>query len=172
MTRAGSFVRAVALLAGGLVASTPLASQAPESRRLKIADTGLPGIDLGRSLIARPDAIGGRERLRDERAARAPYVGGRILVKFRDRDQAEVVPIDPDANPEDMAQRYAARGDVEFAQADYRARLLFRPNDPLFSSQWNLSALRMEQAWDIQRGASSAVVVAVHDTGMAYDTAT
>jgi serine protease len=172
MTRAGSFVRVAALLAGGLVATTPLASQAPESpRRLKISDTGLPGIDLGRSLIASPEAIGGRERLRLERATRAPYVGGRILVKFRDRDEPEVVAIDPDANPEDMAERFAARGDVEFAQPDYRARLLFRPNDPLFSSQWNLSALRMEQAWDIQRGATSSIVVAVLDTGMAYDTA-
>jgi serine protease len=175
MIRAGSFVRAAALLAGALVATTPLASQAPgPPHRLKIADTGLPGIDLGLSLLARPDAIGGRARVRDGDgdARRGPYVEGRILVKFRDRDQADVVPIEASANPEDMARRYAARGDVEFAQPDYRARLYFRPNDPLFASQWNLSALRMEQAWDVQPGASSSVVVAVLDSGMAYDTAT
>jgi serine protease len=173
MTRVGSFVRAAALVAGALVATTPLASQSPEPpRRLKIADTGLPGIDIGRSLLARPEAIGGRSRLREGDAVRSPYAAGRILVKFRDRDHAEPVAIDPAANPEEMAQRFAARGDVEFAQPDYRARLLFRPNDPLFASQWNLSALRMEQTWDINRGASSAVVVAVLDTGMAYDTAT
>ncbi len=101
-----------------------------------------------------------------------PWVSGRILVKFRDGEHAERVAIDPSADPAEAARLYAARGDVEFAQPDYRAHPHFRPNDPLFANQWNLSALRMEQAWDVNPGATSAVVVAVLDTGLAYDTAT
>ncbi|MEO5820621.1 MAG: S8 family serine peptidase [Vicinamibacteraceae bacterium] len=171
--RLPSFLRAAALVAGAVVATAPLASQdASPPRRLKMADTGLPGIDLGLAPSARFEAIGGRERLRAQEARSLPYVAGRVLVKFRNGEHAETVAIDPAADPEATARLYAARGDVEFAQADYRAHYDFRPNDPLFANQWNLSALRMEQAWDVNPGATSSVIVAVLDGGMAYDTAT
>src|SRR5690349_8157187 len=99
--KVGSILRAAALVAGALVATVPLASQdtAPP-RRLKVADTGLPGIDLGLSPLARPEAIGGHVRRRDPEPATAPWVAGRVLVKFRDRDHAEAVAIDPAADPE------------------------------------------------------------------------
>jgi len=170
MTPTGSFVRAAALLGGALLVTAPrLASQDAPPRRLKVSDTGLPAIDLGLSPIARPDAIGGHARLRVG-DAKAPWVAGHILVKFRGGDHAEPVAIDPSADPAEAARLYAGRGDVEFAQPDYRAHLAFHPNDPLFANQWNLtSALDMERAWDVNRGASSDVIVAVLDTGIAYD---
>ena len=43
-----------------------------------------------------------------------------------------------------------------------------RPNDPRYSAQWNLPAIDIERAWDINPGASSSIVVAVLDTGVAY----
>ena len=43
--RVASFLRVTALAAGALVATAPLASQDATPRRLKVADTGLPGID-------------------------------------------------------------------------------------------------------------------------------
>jgi serine protease len=174
MSGVGSFVRAGALAAAALVLAGPrLASQVPDPpRRLKTAATALPAIDLGLSPYgARLTAIGGRQRA-VERAAVRPWVAGRLLVKFRDRDHAEPVAIDPSADPEATARLYAARGDVEFAQPDYRAHYAFHPNDPLFAQQWNLTALQMERAWDVQPGATSAIVVAVLDGGVAYDTVT
>ncbi len=64
-----SFLRAAALVAGALVATAPLASQdASAPPRLKLADVGLPGIDLGLSPSAQFDAIGGHAR-RPARAA-------------------------------------------------------------------------------------------------------
>jgi len=170
--RVASFLRVTALAVGALVATAPLASQDAPPRRLKVADTGLPGIDLGLAPMARLDAIGGRSRLRDREARPAPWVAGRVLVKFRDRGHAEAVAIDPSADAEAAARLYRARGDVEFAQPDYRAHYDFRPNDPLFANQWNLSVLSMERAWDVNPGATSEVIVAVLDGGMAYDTAT
>jgi serine protease len=174
MIRAGSIVHACAVVAAFAVAAGPrLASQEPTApRRLKIADTALPAIDLGLSPVASLQAIGGRLRDRERASADAPWVAGRLVVKFRDRDAAEVVAIRPDADPEEAARLWAARADVEYAQPDYRARAYFRPNDPLFANQWNLSALRMEQAWDINPGASSSVIVAVLDGGVAYNTTT
>src|SRR5262245_55627585 len=99
MTATGSFVRAAAVLAGALLVTAPrLASQDAPPRRLRIADTSLPAIDLGLSPIARPDAIGGHVRIRANDAT-APWVSGHILVKFRGADHAEPVAIDPSANP-------------------------------------------------------------------------
>jgi serine protease len=173
MSRVGSIVRAGALVAAALVLAGPrLATQeASPPRRLKTAAIGLPAIDLGLSPRARLTAIGGRERIVD-RAPQAPWVAGRLVVKFRGQAHAETVAIDPAADPEETARLYTARGDVEFAQADYRAHYAFHPNDPLFANQWNLSALHMERAWDVNPGASSAIIVAVLDGGIAYDTAT
>ena len=45
---------------------------------------------------------------------------------------------------------------------------LFVPNDPLYTAQWNLQTIGMEQAWDINPGGTSSVVVAVLDSGVAY----
>ena len=93
--RVASFLRITALAAGALVATAPLASQDTQPRRLKVSDTGLPGIDLGLAPRARLDAIGGRTRLRDAEAAPGPWIAGRVLVKFRDRDHAEHTDPDP-----------------------------------------------------------------------------
>jgi serine protease len=120
-----------------------------------------------------------------------PYVRGSVIVKFKDsisHDQRitalstvratslpapsyadfDIVSIDPTADPETVARNLSVRPDVEYAQARYRVRPTFVPNDPLYSRQWNFALLDMEQAWDLNLGASSQVVVAVLDTGIAY----
>ena len=43
-----------------------------------------------------------------------------------------------------------------------------RPNDPLYDRQWNFPAIDMERAWDIQPQAGSEIIVAVLDTGVAF----
>jgi serine protease len=65
-----------------------------------------------------------------------------------------------------------ARADVEYAQPRYRNHAMSRPNDTLYSNQWNFPAIDMERAWDIQPGASSEIIVAVLDSGMAFRTVT
>jgi len=42
------------------------------------------------------------------------------------------------------------------------------PNDPLYARQWNFPTIEMERSWDINRGATSSIVVGVLDTGVAY----
>jgi serine protease len=47
----------------------------------------------------------------------------------------------------------------------------FTPNDTYFNQlQWNLKQLGMERTWGIQAGGKRTVVVAVIDTGIAYET--
>ena len=123
--------------------------------------------------------------------ANARYLPGSLIVKFRSgtsqasraallatvdgRSAAtvsnapfDVVNLSDDADPEAVAQRLSAQPDVEYAQARYRVHPLFKPNDPLYSLQWNYPLIDMERAWDINPGASSSVIVAVLDSGMAY----
>ena len=122
------------------------------------------------------------------------YVPGRVIVKLRDNfppallaavaDSVGAVAADPlpyanfriltigdDEDPEPVAARLAQRPEVEYAQAEYRARFHYVPNDPLYASQWNLPAIDMERAWDINPGATSEVIVAVLDSGVAFENA-
>lgn len=55
------------------------------------------------------------------------------------------------------------------AGLNYIAQASATPNDPLYSYQWHMKTIQMEQAWDISKGAKldgSPVVVAVLDTGI------
>jgi serine protease len=74
-------------------------------------------------------------------------------------------------DPETVAARLGTQPDVEYAQARYRVHPMFTPTDPFYSRQWNFPAIDMERAWDINQGASSDVIVAVLDTGIAFRSA-
>jgi subtilisin family serine protease len=180
------------VIAGG---ARPLSGQAPSGRTPgpRISEVASPGIDNGlrEAPSRRIDAAAAAARLRTPRAARS-YLDGSIVVKFRagatpaaraallavvdGRATArpanapfDLVTLDGGADPEAVAQRLSAQPDVEYAQARYLVRpMAFRPNDPLYSLQWNYPLIDMERAWDINPGASSEVIVAVLDTGMAY----
>ena len=80
----------------------------------------------------------------------------------------DIVDIPAGADPESAAAAMRARPDVEYAQPRYRVHAMARPNDTLYPNQWNFPAIDMERAWYIQPGASSDVIVAVLDSGMAF----
>ena len=185
--------RAAALI-GVLVWLATVAAQdvLPTAGRRTASPSSAAGIDRG----LRPGSILRAARqaagARAAGSARARYVPGSVIVKFRTGTSTaaraallavvdgratarpanapfDVVALDAGADPEAAAQRLSAQPDVEYAQARYLVRpMAFRPNDPLYSLQWNYPLLDMERAWDINPGASSSVVVAILDTGMAY----
>jgi serine protease len=101
------------------------------------------------------------------RTAIAGLVDGTIAPRLSNAD-FEVMRLEPGADPERVAARLSDQPDVEYAQARYRVRPMFVPNDPFYSRQWNFPQLDMERAWDINPGGSSAITVAVLDSGIAY----
>jgi serine protease len=141
-----------------------------------------------------------RDAIRADERTPAGAARGRVIVRFRANIPAaaraaalravspgaavmtrpsyadfDIVRIDSAEDPEVVAA--ALKGThadvVENAQAAYRWRTLFRPNDPLYATnQWNLPFLNLEPAWDIQPTAGSNITVAVLDSGMAYRSAT
>ncbi len=59
-------------------------------------------------------------------------------------------------------------------QPDYPYHALLTPNDPQWSLQWNFTAIQAAAAWDFDQteplyGGDPGVVVAVLDTGLAYE---
>jgi serine protease len=97
---------------------------------------------------------------------------GRLAVRSAYAD-FDVMTIDPGEDAEAVAAALRQRSDVEYAQAAYRVRPAFVPNDFFFPRQWNLGSagLDMPLAWDVQPAAASAITVAVLDTGVAYTNA-
>jgi len=67
-----------------------------------------------------------------------------------------------------LAAAYSKNPNVEYARPNYICRAFFIPNDELYSYQWHLPLIGMEQAWDLETGDPS-VVIAVLDTGVAYE---
>jgi serine protease len=173
-------------LALGVVA----AQDAAPGFRTFISDLTPPGIDNG---LRNSDAPRPPRPYPTDLSSRngVPYLRGSIAVKFRpgtapaaqrimiDRIGASamdtpsyadfnIVTIDDSADPEAAATTLARQPDVEYAQARYIVHPMFVPNDPLYTQQWNFPAIDMEKAWDLNPGATSSIVVAVVDSGVAY----
>lgn len=68
---------------------------------------------------------------------------------------------------EGVLTKIRAHPAVEAAEPLKRYQATFTPNDPDFPKQWNLRQIRMPEAWERSRG--KGAVVAVLDTGIAYD---
>ena len=185
---------AVAAACFAAVCLVPAAGQEPAARKELVAElAGLPGVDRGffpeapRRSRAAVEPETGEERA--ERQGR--YARGRVLVRWRpgrepslrelsregipargverpDHADFAVLRLDRDQDPEEIARRLSARDDVVYAQAAYRVSTRLRPNDPRYTAQWNLPAIDMERAWDINPGATSGTIVAILDTGLAF----
>jgi serine protease len=102
-----------------------------------------------------------------ELRALAREVGGHDVTKPSYAD-FYYVHLDEGVSPVDASRTLSGRRGVEYAEADPRYHLMFVPSDPLYKYQWHFSKIGMEQAWDVNPGATSDIVVAVLDSGVAY----
>jgi serine protease len=74
-------------------------------------------------------------------------------------------PSQPDAHV--LAAQLASQPEVLYAEPNYLRHKTSTPNDPGFGPrQWNLQAIDMPKAWDINPGANPTIIVAVVDTGI------
>lgn len=68
---------------------------------------------------------------------------------------------------QDVLERIRQHPGVEAAEPLMEVRASYTPNDPEYTRQWNLKMIDMPKAWERSRG--KGVVVAVLDTGIAYE---
>ena len=185
----------VAAVAGWLATTT--AQQPERSRGFKqlLSEINAPGIDRGLRDANRQRPAPTKSSRWMIGASGTAYLRDSLIVRFRPGTlptaqrallaqvdatpgptltyaDFDVVALADGADPVEAAARLSAQPDVEYAQARYRARPLFVPNDPLYSRQWNFPQIDMERAWDINRGGSTSVTVAVVDTGVAFRSGT
>ena len=114
----------------------------------------------------------------DMQAAHAA-AGFRVLNDVSVVDRLQVVQLAPGANVHDAIRMYRNNPSVLYAEPDYIVQVTGVPNDPLFSTQWNMqnngqnggtvgADIHATQAWNITTG-NAGVVVAVLDTGVDYN---
>jgi serine protease len=109
--------------------------------------------------------------LRPERDA-PQFSEDEILVKMKGSNRPIRVRNEEQKNISDFVREYANQEDVEYAEPNYIAYALATPNDPFYPNQWNFDnaqygGVHAGSAWDIGQG--QGVIVAVIDTGVAYE---
>jgi len=74
-------------------------------------------------------------------------------------------------NVKEMVTVYNKERIVQFSEPNVIAHAFWNPNDEFFSYQWHFDSnhLNMPAAWDIQAGGNQNVIVAVIDSGVAYE---
>ena len=121
--------------------------------------------------------------------AGAPYVPGRIVVKFKEglspaslaqaharynavvKEEIPQIGVQilsvPPGEVEAKIAAYRVDPRVEFAEPDYIAQVAYEPNDPSYGNgtQWGPQKIFAPQAWDLSTGDSN-VVIAVVDSGV------
>lgn len=75
--------------------------------------------------------------------------------------------ISSEDNVSEVVGEYKSDPKVEFAEPNYVVTTEIVPNDSYYNSyQWNMPKINAPAGWDLERGGTSQVVVAVVDTGV------
>ena len=98
----------------------------------------------------------------------ARSLGGRILRSSRFSD-FELIEIPETMTVPQAVKLYAKQPDVVYAEPNYYRYSTFRPSDPYYSYQWHFQQIDIESAWDINFGSDPSVIVAVIDSGVAFE---
>jgi len=91
-----------------------------------------------------------------------------LLIKLK--DYSKIYNIKSNDLPiEEFQKIILERSEIEWAEPNYSFKTAYIPNDPLYFEQWYLDKIQVPQAWDLTRGGSADVIVAVLDTGVDID---
>lgn len=106
-------------------------------------------------------------------------VGGHAVRPIKGLDGAQLVEIPDGMTVDEALASYRRQPEVAFVQPNYISHITSTPDDPSFTDLWGLNNTGQDEgtvdadidapeAWDITTG-SVDIVVAVIDTGVAYD---
>ena len=125
-------------------------------------------------------------------AAPAEYKEGEVIVSFKDADLgaksmvaakastsrtfksigAQQITLPAGKSVIEAVKELREDPNVLYAEPNYLVKKLSVPNDTRFGEQWNLTQISASAAWDKYTGpanSADSVIVAVLDTGVAYD---
>jgi len=73
-------------------------------------------------------------------------------------------------NIEELVEKLKDNPLIVYAQPNYYFHITWHPNDPYYPNyQWHLYRISMEDAWDIEQGGDSTIIVGVLDSGCAFE---
>jgi len=90
-------------------------------------------------------------------------------------EQIYMLTFDTDRNMQELLTDFQNNVIVEYAEPNYIAKAqVFTPDDPFYDEQWNFDIINVSQAWNYDTvspkyGGDESIVVAVLDTGVAYE---
>ena len=69
-------------------------------------------------------------------------------------------------NVEEVIKTLENQAGIEYAEPNYYAYAMANPNDTEYNEQWGLVTANLEAGWDVQNSSSSAVMIALLDSGI------
>ena len=152
----------------------------PEQRRAAVLQQGPVDLSHGPKYVS--DRVLVRFRPGTSKSAmQAAHqgMGSKVLSEPAVVDRLQVVQLPKYLSVHEAIRVYQKNPAVLYAEPDYIVRASDIPNDPFFSTQWNMqntgqnggtvgADIHATQAWGISTG-SASVVVAVIDTGIDYN---
>ncbi|MDD5032477.1 MAG: S8 family serine peptidase, partial [Patescibacteria group bacterium] len=92
-----------------------------------------------------------------------------ILVKFKGKDEIEVIKAEDEEDFYEVLNKYRNRPDVSYAEPNYLYhQVSLIPNDPYYNNQWYLQKIKAPIAWE-KVNQSPKAVIAIIDSGIKID---
>jgi subtilisin family serine protease len=140
----------IAALVGAIIATATLnAAAAPASSQ--------PDYARGRILVE------ARAGLSDDALDKILTVHGGKRRKLG-QSALHVVDLPANASESGVVERLSRNPHIRFAELDRRVKVTMNANDPYVGSEWHLSKIGAQSAWDISQGAG--VTIAILDSGV------
>ena len=79
------------------------------------------------------------------------------------------ISIKEDDKTDELINELENQKDILFAERKGINRLFYIPNDPFIPQQWALPLIKAFDAWDIQHGGSSEVIIGIVDSGVKWN---
>lgn len=96
------------------------------------------------------------------------FVPGELLIKLKNNPKIYKIK-DSDFSVKNWRTVILEIPDVEWAEPNYLFKMSYLPNDPDYSKQWYLNKIKVPQAWDLTKGGSKDIIIAILDTGVDID---
>lgn len=85
------------------------------------------------------------------------------VFKSKELELYYIVEIKESANLDSMLLFFKRNNDIDFSEKVPIYKLFFTPNDPQYASQWHLSKIQADQAWNISLGLNTIKIAVVDD---------
>jgi len=96
------------------------------------------------------------------------FVAGELLIKLKNHPKIYKLK-DLDFNLQDWQAIVLEIPEIESAEPNYLLQASYLPSDPYYHEQWYLDKVKAPQAWDLTKGGSEDIIIAILDTGVDID---